>query len=88
MHAAVAARSGVSVTKENVTLHMHHCIRAVLETCLLKKGFSDAGSAARRAGLHEVLKCCYRWEFPGRGTLHIHGSNSMLGIAALGELNL
>ena len=52
-----------------MTCHLHHGTRTVLH--LLTKGVTENASPARVVGIGEVLEWSCRWEFQGRGTLHV-----------------
>ena len=58
-----------------MTLHMYHVIGAILKEIVLRKGDlpeTQEFRERRNAGLEEVYDYCFRWEFQGRGTIHVH----------------
>ena len=55
-----------------MTLQLHHCIKSIVESIALKKGNREEDDPLRMAGIEEVLEWSCRWEFQGRGTLHVH----------------
>ena len=58
-----------------MTLHLHHVTGAVLNEIALKKGTCDRSVAEfeerYQAGIEEVFDYSFRWEYQGRGTIHV-----------------
>ena len=50
-----------------LTMHMHNCIAAVLDAVLWKNK-----AQAAELGIAEIEHYTYRFEFQGRGTIHVH----------------
>ena len=50
-----------------LTMHLHHCIAAVLEHAFLKEGRN-----LQQCGLEKVHEYVLRFEFQKRGTVHVH----------------
>jgi hypothetical protein len=57
-----------------MTLHMHHVIGAILKDLVLKQGPLEGQANKDRlaAGIEEVVDYSFRWEYQGRGTIHVH----------------
>ena len=72
-------RTGETITdaQASFTIHLHHVIGTILREVVLKKGKVTGNSAQellerKAAGIEEVEEFCFRWEYQGRGTLHVH----------------
>ena len=64
---AAAAKDKLSSCQATLTVHLHHCIAAVLEHALLKDGHN-----LQQCGLEKVREYVLRFEFQKRGTIHVH----------------
>ena len=64
---AAAAKDKLSSCQATLTVHLHHCIAAVLEHALLKDGRN-----LQQCGLEKVHEYVLRFEFQKRGTVHVH----------------
>ena len=67
----------LSDAQASFTIHMHHVIGTILREVILKKGVVDDNSSQelkdrKAAGIEEVYEFAFRWEYQGRGTLHVH----------------
>ena len=65
--AAAEANKDLSSCQAWLTLHLYNAVSAVLEKTILREGTHLA-----EIGLEEVIDYAYRFEFQGRGTLHVH----------------